>query len=75
MSMQYTRIPVYDDSIDKYHWDFKYEAILLLKLDKFWFLTMLDIRKLLRNHFVLETKNIDDLFKNHKIANILYFCG
>lgn len=64
MEMHYTRIPVYDDTVDdiigilhikdfmveahKYHYDF----------------TKVNIRKLLRKpYFVLETKNIDELFK------------
>ncbi|MCH4285581.1 MULTISPECIES: hemolysin family protein [Bacillota] len=64
MEMHYTRIPVYEDTVDdiigilhikdflieahKYHYDY----------------TKVDIRKILRKpYFVLETKNIDELFK------------
>lgn len=64
MEMNYTRIPVYEDTVDdiigilhikdflieahKYHYDY----------------TKVDIRKILRKpYFVLETKNIDELFK------------
>lgn len=64
MELHYTRIPVYDDTVDdiigilhikdfmieahKYHYDF----------------AKIDIKKLLRKpYFVLETKNIDELFK------------
>ena len=62
MSMQYTRIPVYDDSIDN--------IIGILNMKDFAIearqvgFDNVDIRKLLRKpYFVLETKNIDDLFK------------
>ena len=60
--MQYTRIPVYDDSIDN--------IIGILNMKDFAIearqvgFDNVDIRKLLRKpYFVLETKNIDDLFK------------
>ena len=62
MTMQYTRIPIYDDSIDNIIGilnmkDFSIEA-RKVGFDN------VDIRKLLRKpYFVLETKNIDDLFK------------
>lgn len=62
MTMQYTRIPVYDDSIDN--------IIGILNMKDFAIAARevgfdnVDIRKLLRKpYFVLETKNIDDLFK------------
>ena len=56
MSMQYTRIPVYDDSIDN--------IIGILNMKDFAIEARQVIRKLLRKpYFVLETKNIDDLFK------------
>lgn len=62
MTMQYTRIPVYDDSIDN--------IIGILNMKDFSIearnvgFDNVDIRKLLRKpYFVLETKNIDDLFK------------
>lgn len=62
MEMHYTRIPVYEESIDNvigilHIKDFVVEAY------KVGFENV-DIRKLLRKpHFVLETKNIDELFK------------
>ena len=62
MTMQYTRIPVYDDSIDNIigilnMMDFAIEA-RKVGFDN------VDIKKLLRKpYFVLETKNIDDLFR------------
>ena len=62
MTMQYTRIPVYDDSIDN--------IIGILNMKDFAIearkvgFDNLDIKKLLRKpYFVLETKNIDDLFR------------
>ena len=62
MSMQYTRIPVYDDSIDN--------IIGILNMKDFAIearqvgFDNVEIRKLLRKpYFVLETKNIDDLFR------------
>lgn len=62
MTMQYTRIPVYDDSIDN--------IIGILNMKDFAIearkvgFDNVDIKKLLRKpYFVLETKNIDDLFK------------
>lgn len=62
MTMQYTRIPVYDDSIDNIIGilnmkDFSIEA-RKVGFDN------VDIKKILRKpYFVLETKNTDDLFK------------
>lgn len=62
MTMKYTRIPVYDDTIDNIIGilnmkDFSIEAYKA-GFDK------VDIKKLLRKpYFVLETKNTDDLFK------------
>lgn len=62
MEMHYTRIPVYEESIDNvigilHIKDFVVEAY------KVGFENV-EIRKLLRKpHFVLETKNIDELFK------------
>ena len=62
MTMQYTRIPVYDDSIDN--------IIGILNMKDFAIearkvgFDNVDIKKLLRKpYFVLETKNIDDLFR------------
>ena len=62
MTMQYTRIPVYDDSIDN--------IIGILNMKDFALearkvgFDNVDIKKLLRKpYFVLETKNIDDLFR------------
>lgn len=62
MTMQYTRIPVYDDSIDN--------IIGILNMKDFAIearkvgFDNVDIKKLLRKpYFVLETKNTDDLFK------------
>ena len=62
MTMQYTRIPVYDDSIDN--------IIGILNMKDFAIearkvgFDNVDIKKILRKpYFVLETKNIDDLFK------------
>ena len=62
MTMQYTRIPVYDDSIDN--------IIGILNMKDFAIearkvgFDYVDIKKLLRKpYFVLETKNIDDLFR------------
>ena len=62
MTMQYTRIPVYDDSIDN--------IIGILNMKDFAIearkvgFDNVDINKLLRKpYFVLETKNIDDLFR------------
>ena len=74
MTMQYTRIPVYEDSID--------HVIGILNMKDFAIearhvgFDNVDIRKLLRKpYFVLETKNIDDLFKelqkNHQHIAIL----
>lgn len=64
MEMHYTRIPVYDDTVDDiigilHIKDFMVEA------HKFHYdFTKVNIRKLLRKpYFVLETKNIDELFK------------
>lgn len=61
MTMQYTRIPVYDDSIDN--------IIGILNMKDFAIearkvgFDHVDIRKILRKpYFVLETKNTDDLF-------------
>ena len=62
MTMQYTRIPVYDDSIDNIIGilNMKYFAIEARKVG----FDNVDIKKLLRKpYFVLETKNIDDLFR------------
>ena len=63
MTMQYTRIPVYDDSIDN--------IIGILNMKDFAIearkvgFDNVDIKKLLRKpYFVLETKNIDELFKD-----------
>ena len=62
MTMQYTRIPVYDDSIDN--------IIGILNMKDFAIearkvgFDNVDMKKLLRKpYFVLETKNIDDLFR------------
>ncbi|WP_027088860.1 hemolysin family protein [Thomasclavelia saccharogumia] len=62
MTMQYTRIPVYDDSIDN--------IIGILNMKDFSIearkagFDNVDIKKILRKpYFVLETKNTDDLFK------------
>ena len=74
MTMQYTRIPVYDDSIDN--------IIGILNMKDFAIearkvgFDNVDIKKLLRKpYFVLETKNIDDLFrelqKDHQHIAIL----
>lgn len=73
MTMQYTRIPVYDDSIDN--------IIGILNMKDFAIearkvgFDNVDIKKLLRKpYFVLETKNIDDLFRElQKNINILLF--
>lgn len=74
MTMQYTRIPVYDDSIDN--------IIGILNMKDFAIearkvgFDNVDIKQILRKpYFVLETKNIDDLFKelqaNHQHIAIL----
>lgn len=64
MEMHYTRIPVYDETIDDiigvlHIKDFMIEA----HINKYDF-NKVDLRKILRKpYFVLETKNIDELFK------------
>lgn len=74
MTMQYTRIPVYDDSIDN--------IIGILNMKDFAIearkvgFDNVNIKQILRKpYFVLETKNIDDLFKelqaNHQHIAIL----
>ena len=62
MTMQYTRIPVYDDSIDNIIGILNMKDFAI-KARKVGF-DNVDIKKLLRKpYFVLETKNIDDLFR------------
>ena len=68
MTMQYTRIPVYDDSIDN--------IIGILNMKDFAIearkngFENVDIKKILRKpYFVLETKNINELFKELQLAH------
>lgn len=64
MEMHYTRIPVYEDTVDDIIGVLHIKDFLI-EAHKFHYdYTKVDIRKILRKpYFVLETKNIDELFK------------
>lgn len=64
MEMHYTRIPVYDDTVDDIIGILHIKDFMVEAHKHHYDFTKVNIRKLLRKpYFVLETKNIDELFK------------
>lgn len=64
MEMHYTRIPVYEDTVDDIIGILHIKDFLIEAHKYQYDYTKVDIRKILRKpYFVLETKNIDELFK------------
>ena len=68
MSMHYTRIPVYDDKIDNIIGILNLKDLFIQIHQHQYQLQNVNIRSILRKpYFVLETKNIDTLFKEMQI--------
>ena len=64
MEMHYTRIPVYDESIDDIIGILHIKDFMIEAHNNKYDFNNVDLRKILRKpYFVLETKNIDELFK------------
>ena len=64
MEMHYTRIPIYEDTVDDIIGILHIKDFLIEAHKHQYDYTKVDIRKILRKpYFVLETKNIDELFK------------
>lgn len=65
MKMHYTRIPVYEDTIDNIIGILNMKDLIVEAYHHNYKMDKVDIRQILRKaYFVLETKNIDELFKD-----------
>ena len=64
MELHYTRIPVYEDTVDNIVGILHIKDFMIEAHNHHYDFSKVDIKKLLRKpYFVLETKNIDELFK------------
>ncbi len=70
MKMHYTRIPVYEDTVDNIIGILNMKDLMVEAYHHHYDMDQVDLRKILRKaYFVLETKNIDELFKDLQRAH------